>query len=107
MAGSKNAVVTAKRLIKALNTKGYKISLATRQFLGREGQFHNYYTVNEHLWDDEKKRFVTREVYSTTSTLRLLMFLRDKWYIENGLELPTDQDIWNAEREKLRAEGKL
>lgn len=106
MAG-KSMISTAKKLITALNTRGYEYSLASRQFKGTEGHFHNYYTINQHVWDDAKHKFVAMEVYSTASAVRLVLFLRDKWYIENGLELPTDQEQWNGIRAQLQIEGKL
>jgi hypothetical protein len=34
--------------------------------------------------------------------VRITLFLRDMWFEENGWELPTDQEEWNAIREELK-----
>ena len=100
-----NLMQTSKKLVQALNSRGYKLTLSTKQFIGREGQPHNMYSISSATWDDEKKRYKHAELYSTTSMVRFVLFLRDMWYEENGWELPDDQEKWNAIRKELNGNG--
>lgn len=100
-----NLMQTSKKLIQALNSKGRKLTFSTKQFMGREGQPHNMYSISEAIWNEEKRRYTHSEVYSTTSMVRVTLFLRDEWYKVNGWELPTDQAIWNTAREELQKDG--
>lgn len=102
MAGNLGA--TARKLVKALNTKGYMLTFSTKQFMGREGKPHNYYSINKAIWNDEKCRYNHTELYSSTSMVRIVLYLRDMWYKENGWELPTDQELWNTIRADLEAQ---
>ena len=97
-----NLMQTSKKLIQALNSRGHKMTMNIKQFIGREGQPHNMYSVNKATWDDDRKRYSHEELYSSTSMVRITLFLRDMWFEENGWELPTDQEQWNAIREGLR-----
>jgi hypothetical protein len=100
-----NLMQTSKKLIQALNSRGYKMTFSIKQFIGREGQPHNMYSINKATWDEDKRKYKHDELYSTTSMVRIVMFLRDMWYEENGWELPTDQEQWNRIREELRNNG--
>ena len=97
-----NLMQTNKKLIQALNSRGHKLTFSTKQFMGREGQPHNMYSVNQAIWNEEKRRYSHEELYSTTSMVRMTLFLRDMWFTENEWELPTDQPQWNAIREELK-----
>lgn len=103
MAGSLSQIV--KRLTLALNSKGYKLTYNVKQFMGQEGEPHNYYSICQAVWDDDKRKYLNRELYSSTSMVRIVLFLRDLWYNEQGLELPTDQAKWNEIREQLKAKA--
>ena len=100
-----NLMQTSKKLVQALNSRGYKLTFSTKQFIGKEGQPHNMYSISNATWDDEKKRYKHSELYSTTSMVRVVLFLRDMWYEENGWELPDDQEKWNGIRKELRGNG--
>jgi hypothetical protein len=69
--------------------------------MGREGAPHNMYSINNAWWNAEKGKYSHDELYSTTSMVRITLFLRDMWFKENGWELPTDQEAWNKVREEL------
>ena len=97
-----NLMQTSKKLIQALNSRGHKLTLSVKQFMGKEGQPHNMYSINRAIWNEEKRRYSHEEAYSTTSMVRLTLFLRDMWFEENGWELPTDQEQWNKIREELK-----
>lgn len=100
-----NLMQTSKKLIQALNSRGHKLTLSTKQFIGREGQPHNMYSISSATWNEEKRKYSHDELYSTTSMVRITLYLRDLWYIENNWELPTDQEEWNRIREELRNNG--
>lgn len=95
-------IPTAKKLIAALGTKGIKITLNTKQFIGKEGNTHDYYSVNRAVWDEDKQKFMHYELYSAVSPVRIVLFLRDMWYEANGWELPQDQELWNQIRKELK-----
>lgn len=97
-----NLMQTSKKLIQALNSRGHKLTFSTKQFMGREGQPHNMYSISRAIWNEDKRRYSHEELYSTTSMVRVTLFLRDMWFEENGWELPTDQEEWNAIREELK-----
>jgi len=88
------------KLIKALNMKGYMLMYNKKQFMGVEGQPHNLYVITQAKWEPLKNRYGQVEVYKSTSTVRVVLFLRDLWFLECGKELPTDNQMWNEIREK-------
>ena len=90
------------KLIQALNAKGYDLLYAKKQFMGREGKPHSLYVLSKAEWNPDKGKYDTIDIYKTTSTIRMVLFLRDMWYIENGKELPTDNLIWNGIREQIK-----
>lgn len=98
-----NLMQTSKKLVQALNSKGRKITLSTKQFIGKEGQPHNMYSISEATWNEDKRKYSHEELYSTTSMIRVTLFLRDLWFELNGWELPDDQELWNDIREEMRA----
>ena len=88
------------KLIKALNQKGYMLMYNKKQFMGVEGQPHNLYSVTQAKWLPEKNKYGQIEVYKSTSTVRVVLFLRDLWFLEQGKDLPEDNEMWNQIREK-------
>ena len=96
-----NLLSTSKKLIAVFNFIDYNLTFSIKQFMGREGKPINYYSVNKAVWNDDRHRYDSVELYSSASLLRIVMYLRDMWYKEIGRELPTDQPIWNKVREQL------
>ena len=88
------------KLIKALNMRGYMLMYNKKQFMGVEGKPHNLYTITQAKWDEGRQKYGSVEIYKSTSTVRVVLFLRDLWYLEQGKELPTDNEMWNQIREK-------
>ena len=99
-----NLMQTSKKLVQALNSRGYKLTFSTKQFIGKEGQPHNMYSISKATWDEDKRKYKHDELYSTTSMVRVVLFLRDMWYEENGWALPMDQEQWNRIREEIRTQ---
>lgn len=100
-----NLLATSKKLVKALNSRGCLVTFNYKQFMGREGKPINYYSINKAVWDEEQGKYLHHELYSSASMVRIVMFLRDMWYKENGWELPTDQELWNKIRKELEAKN--
>ena len=106
-----NVTNVSKKLMMALNARGYKLTFSTKQFIGTEGNVHNYYSINKAVWSEEKHKYLNNELYSSTSMIRIALYLRDMWYRENGWPLPKDNEVWNQirwdlqDRERNREEG--
>lgn len=45
-----------------------------------------------------RKRAV--ELFSTTSQIQAVLYLRDYWYSLRGIEIPTDNEYWNNIKRK-------
>lgn len=89
------------KLIQALNSKGQMLLYNKKQFMGKEGQPHNLYSVSKAVWDEDRQKFGSTELYKSTSTVRIALYLRDMWFEVNGWELPTDNEMWNQIREAM------
>lgn len=100
-----NLLHTSKRLMMALNAAGYKLTFSTKQFIGRDNITHTMYCINKAWWNEEKERYYHTELYSSTSLVRIVLYLRDMWFEYNHWELPTDQAEWNRIREEI-ADGR-
>ena len=96
-----NLFNVSRKLITALNERGYLLTLANKPFIGNEGKVVNYYVVNHGVYDENKRKYTNQELYGTASIVRIALFLRDMWYIENGWDLPTDQEKWNQIRKEI------
>jgi len=92
----------ANKLVTALNTKGYKLLLNYKQFLGADEKVRRYYTVNQATWNPDKQKYESTQIYGSPSNIRIVLFLRDMWCEANGQELPTDNEMWNKIREEIR-----
>ena len=93
---------TAKKLIAALGTKNIRLTLNTKQFVGREGDTHDMYSINRAVWDEDRQKYMHYELYHAVSPVRIVLFLRDMWYEANGWDLPTDQEVWNKIRKEIK-----
>lgn len=82
------------------------ITVSTKVFTGVEKKPHNLYIMSESVYNEDTKRYYNKEFYSTTSMVRVVMYLRDIWDILEGNELKTDQELWNQLREELQENGK-
>lgn len=89
------------KLRTALNTKGRKITVNHKEFIGKDNKPRRHYSVCEAEWDEEAEKYKYNELYSSSSQIRIVLFLRDLWYIEIGRELPTDIKMWNNVRANL------
>ena len=94
---------TCKTLMMALNMNGAGLLFSKKQFMGIEGKPHTIYSISKAYWDDSKGKYMSTEIYKSTSLIRVVLYLRDTLYLEQGRELPMDNEMWNELRpEELR-----
>ncbi len=94
-------ITNIKKLQQAINLKGYKILYNTSQFYSqKEDRPVTIYHVKQAIWDEDKGKYDTVELFKSTSQLQILLFLRDYWYEINGKEVPTDNEDWNKAKEE-------
>ena len=89
---------TCKTLIKALNVNGANILYNRREFMGVEGVPHTMYSISRAYWDDEKGKYGSRKIYESASLIRIIFYLRDMLFLEQGKTLPMDNVDWNKLR---------
>lgn len=90
-------------LQKALNLRGMRIMYSTSQFYSeQQDRPVTIYHIKQAVYDSGKQKFVNQELFNSTSQIQIVLFLRDLWYTINGKELPTDNEKWNAIRERLQ-----
>ena len=102
---AQNLKAVAQKLIQALNFEGFDLTYNTKQFKGKENRTLTMYWLGKNTWNSDTHRWENHEVYRTTSTIKLVSYLRDMWYLYHGRALPTDVPLWNAERSRLRDNG--
>ena len=96
---------TSKKFVKALNSRGYCVTYGSREFMAKDNKIHNMNMLYLVQWNEEKQKYESMPLYSTPSLVRLVMYLRDFWFIINDMELPDDQLLWNELRGRLIDEG--
>ena len=101
-----NLIKTSKKLMQAISLKtDRQLCFSTKQIMGREDRIITLYIISESVYNPDIEKYQNVEIYSSSSMVRIVMFLRDGWYICNNMELPTDQEIWNEVRERLISNG--
>ena len=95
------------RLQQAINNKGYKILYSTSQFYSdKQNRPVTMYHIKQALYDEKTDKNKNIELYKSTSQIQIVLFLRDFWYEINGMEIPTDNEQWNAikqsDKEKMQ-----
>ena len=96
-AGSKT---TLKRLQRAINMKSpeSKILVSENEWYSdlRQTTITSYVIRKALPQSDKRKgRKKTIELFSTTSLIQAVLYLRDYWYSLTGVEIPTDNEYWN------------
>lgn len=98
-------IVMVKKLQQAINGKGEKILYTTNQFYSDEQDRPvTIYSIKKAIFNEEKKRNINIELFSSTSILQIVLFLRDYWYELNGWEVPTDNEQWNKIKEEYMSQ---
>lgn len=90
------------KLQRAINDNfGQKILYNKTQFYSeQQDRPVTMYVLKQATWDSERKRNRNIELFSTTSQIQVVLFLRDLWYELNGWEVPTDNEEWNKAKAK-------
>ena len=94
-----------RKLQTAINVHGGRIMYSTSQFYSKQQDRPvTIYTVKEAVYDKEKDKYQNVELYSSTSQIQIVLFLRDYWFTMNGWELPQDNEKWNEKKAKAKEE---
>jgi hypothetical protein len=89
-----------KKLQKALNNQGQRIVVNRNQYWSNNGHMYTMYIVKQYVWNEEKEQFITVELFKSSSSVRVVFYLRDLWYQVNGWEVPTDNEKWEKIKER-------
>ena len=102
--GSHYTEITFK-LIKAFELRGILISTESRSFMGRDGRLVKLQVLKNIYKDEETGEWKYDELFSSSSSVYVMCYIRDMWYIYNGWELPTGDSKWDAKRNFLIEKG--
>lgn len=58
--------------------------------------------IKKAIWDPDKEKFKSIELFSSPSDIQIVLYLRDLWYELNGWEVPTDNEDWNRAKEEYK-----
>lgn len=99
---------TIKKLQRAINeTFGEKLLVNHTQFYSEKtNKPVEIIVVKKAVWDEDKGKLRNIEIFSSTSDVQIVLFLRDYWYELNGWEVPTDNEVWNKAKEKYKDKHK-
>lgn len=91
------------KLQHAINDKGGNILYNTTQFYSETAKRPiTIYIIKQAQWSEERQKTVNTELFSSTSQIQIVLFLRDFWYRINGWEVPTDNPVWEQAKEEYR-----
>lgn len=92
-----------KKLQHAINDKGERVLYQTSQWYSeQQDRPVTIYTIKKAIWDVDKNRFTNIELFSSTSQIQIVLFLRDYWYEINNWEIPTDNQMWNNAKQQYQ-----
>lgn len=110
MAGGGQQQRTIRKLQLACNTKfNEQLCYNVVQFWSDKAKRNiNRYTIVKQIDDPATGKHGKEELFSTYSLIQVVYFMRDYWYLLNGIELPTDNEKWNKIREEtILAHGNI
>ena len=99
---AKKYTATIKKLQNAINTKFQESILVNKsQFKSEKNdKILELIIVKKAIWDENKGKYRNIEIFSSTSDVQIVLFLRDYWYELNGWEVPTDNEEWVKAKQK-------
>lgn len=102
MAGGGQQQRTIRKLQLACNTKfNEQLCYNVVQFWSDKAKRNiNRYTIVKQIDDPATGKRGKEELFGTYSLIQVVYFMRDYWYLLNGIELPTDNEKWNKIREE-------
>lgn len=83
-----------KRILRGLQTKGKLYFYNTRQFPSTNSETGEVRVITLHSISEPIGYKKQKTIYETANRNRLVLFLRDLWYLENGWELPDNNEEW-------------
>lgn len=90
------------KLQNAINQRGERLLYNKQQFYSNDQDRPvTIYYIKKSVWDVEKHRNHNEELFKSCSQIQIVLFLRDYWYMINGWELPTENEMWNDIRSKI------
>ena len=100
MGGQRDQSRIIRKLQKACNVKfdAHLCYNINQWYSDRHKREINRYVLHKQVYDEATGKSNKVELFSTYSLLQMVFFMRDYWYMLNGIELPTDNEIWNEKR---------
>ena len=93
----KNYFPIIKKLQNALNINGRKVTISSKQFYSDDQQsLVTIYTIGERILDPVSGKKRNLELYSSSSQVYILLYLRDMWYELNDYTVPEENDGYKA-----------
>lgn len=91
------------KLQHAINDKGGNLLYNTTQFYSETANRPvTIYIIKQAQWSEERQRMINVELFSSTSQIQIVLFLRDFWYKLNNWEVSTDNPVWEQAKEEYR-----
>ena len=73
----------------ALNSRGMKILCNRSQFYSdKQNRPVTMYKVAQSIWVPETQRYTHKTIFSSTSQIQVVLFMRNLWYLINDKEIP-------------------
>lgn len=92
---------TIKKLQQALQFEGELILISTSQFYSMDKHTTvTRYHIKKQVQLEEKNKSSQVELFSSCSQIQITLFLRDYYYEVKGYEVPHDNPIWEAAKQK-------
>lgn len=96
-----STLTMARKLQRAINSKGGKILLNTNQFYSEDVKNTvTVYVIRQAYYDEATDRTKSIELFKSTSQIQIVLYLRDLWFEMNGIPIPTDNEEWNKAKAK-------
>ena len=91
------------KLQQAINAHGGQLIYNKNQFWSdKQNRPVTLYSIKTTLYNEKTGRNSYKELFSSTSQIQIVLFLRDYWYELNGWEIPTDNELWNNAKEHYK-----
>ena len=74
----------------------------TKQFYSKDKEIVvTMYSIEESYLDVDTQKTRNKKLFSSTSQLQIILFLRDLLYLSRNEPLPTDNEMWNEKRKEI------
>lgn len=81
----------------ALNSKGYRILCNRSQFYSeQQNRPVTIYKVSQSIFDPDRGKNKHIELFSSASTIQIVLFLRNLWYLINDNPIPPTNNMKGA-----------